>query len=66
MRRAVEITLILTAAMLVFSLGFLVGAGQGLDLMQRQAIDEGFAVREADSFRWKSSAELERKPARRD
>ncbi len=61
-----EVALIALFGLLLFSLGFLVGAGQGLDLMRQQAIDEGFAVREGEAgFRWRSSEELERRPARR-
>ena len=62
--RALSIFLGITAALLIFVFGFLVGAGRGLDLMRQQAVDEGFAVRDPD-FRWRSSRELERKPARR-
>lgn len=57
-------------AVLCFGFGFLVGAGQGIDLMRRDAVAEGYGVRERDEtgeevFRWRTSEELERKPARR-
>jgi hypothetical protein len=59
--------LAILAAVLIFALGFVVGAGEALKLKEREAIDEGFAVREADgSFRWRTSREIERKPARRN
>ena len=59
--------LAILAAVLIFALGFVVGAGEALRLKEREAIAEGFAVREADgSFRWRTSREIERKPARRN
>lgn len=64
MDRALYIALSLTAALLIFGLGFLVGAGQGTDLIRQQAVDEGYAVRDPN-FRWRPSDELERKPQRR-
>lgn len=59
--------LCLAAAALIFALGYLIGAGQGLDLMRQQAVDEGFAVREGEAgFRWRTSDEITRRPARRE
>jgi hypothetical protein len=47
MRAVVDIALILLLVALIFALGFVVGAGEALRLKEREAIDEGFAVREA-------------------
>jgi hypothetical protein len=67
MRAVADLALILLFAVLIFALGFVVGAGEALRLKEREAIDEGFAVRDSDgSFRWRTSREIERKPARRN
>lgn len=64
MARALHIALWIFATALIFGFGYLVGIGHGLDAVRQQAVDEGYAVRDPD-FRWRSSDELERKPARR-
>lgn len=63
MERALCIALGLLAAATLFCLGYLVGAGQGIDMIRQQAVDEGYAVRDPQ-FRWRSGDELERRPAR--
>lgn len=66
MHRLLEIALMVTAALLVFAFGFLVGAGRGMELIRQQAVDEGFAVRQPDgTLHWRTVEEMERKPARR-
>jgi hypothetical protein len=62
----IRTALAITAALLIFALGWLVGAGEALRLKERDAIDQGFAVRTPEGeFRWRTTEELERKPARR-
>lgn len=66
MIRALVIAGWISAGLLIFALGWLIGVGAGLDQMRQQAVDEGYAVREPDGgFRWRSGDELERRPARR-
>lgn len=61
-----SLCLALILGVMMFALGWLVGTTEALRLKERDAIDQGFAVREADgSFRWRTSEELERRPARR-
>ena len=57
--------LLVLAGGMIAGLAFAVGASQGADLMRQQAVDEGYAVRDPE-FRWRTSEELARKPARRD
>lgn len=64
--RLLEVLLGALALALVFALGFLMGAGRGMDMVRQQAVDEGFGVRAPDGgFHWKTVAEMERKPAPR-
>ena len=48
--------------LILFALGFLLGAGHGLDQVRQEAVDEGYAVRTEDGgIRWRSSEELRRR-----
>lgn len=63
------LVLLLVAQVLGFT--FILGALHGAERIRRDACAEGLGLRETDAdghetFRWKTVAELERKPARRD
>ncbi len=66
MRAALQIVGLLVLLAQAFLFGYLIGAGHGADMVRRDAVAEGYAVREGDDgFRWKRSAELERRPEKR-
>lgn len=62
-----HVALVLLFGALMFAFGWLVGSTEALRLKERDALDQGFAVREPDGkFRWRTWEEIERKPARRN
>lgn len=52
------------AALLIFILGWLIGSVSALDSVQREAIAQGYALRDKDTgaFRWKQSGDWKRAP----